>query len=410
MYARRLLGLFALCATSALQAQQLFDTSPGQSLHLLPTDGAILSASGNRNDLDCRVEPLEPRLDFDLKYRAGYLVHLAAESVAPTGATLRVLFRIYALDDPTAEPVYFQQRMEFASRDVDDSGTAVFPGLYFLGPGRYKIDWLMRNLEGRVCSSHWRTRAPTPGHSGRLAAAARKNWIAPFRLNTFAEEPPVARVGGDERPRHVSLLLNLAPLNRDQFKLTTYELESLMAMLRSLHREPSIGLFSLAVFSAIDRQVVYSAEQHTRLDFAALGAAIEALQPGLVDIEALADPDGEWRFLADVLRAALESERERPDALVILGHKIGREARIPEGMLNLAGSGAPLFQFVFDRNPQSYPWEGAIENALKPLGLIVRDITRPVDYSRALEDLLQVLAGEALPSSSEPPAQAFGEQ
>ena len=85
MHARRVLGLFALCATPALQAQQLFDTSPGQPLNLLPTDGAILSASGNRNDLDCRVEPLEPRLDFDLKYRAGYLVHLAAESVAAHG-------------------------------------------------------------------------------------------------------------------------------------------------------------------------------------------------------------------------------------------------------------------------------------------------------------------------------------
>ena len=235
------------------------------------------------------------------------------------------------------EPVYLQQNLDLPSRNVDDSGTAVFPGFYILGPGRYKIDWLMRNPEGRVCSSHWQTRAPTPGHTGRLAAAAMRNWIAPYRQNTFAEEPPVERGGGEERPLHVSLVVNLAPLEREQFKLSVYELESIMAMLRSLHREPSIGLFNLTAFSAIDGQVVYSAERHTRLDFAALGEAIEAMQPGLVDIEALADPDREWRFLAEVLNTALEAEHERPDAVVFLGPKIGRETRIPEGMVDVCG-------------------------------------------------------------------------
>lgn len=410
MPACRLLGLLALCATTVVQAQQLFDASPGQQLHLYPADAAILSGGSNRNDLDCRVEPLEPRLDFDLKYRAGYLVHLAAEAIAPSGTSLRVLFRVYPLDAPNADPVYFQQRLRFPSRNVEDTGTAQFRGLYFLGPGRYQVDWLMRNSQGHVCSAHWQMRAPTPGHTGRLAAAARTNWIASFRQDTFAEEPPVLRRGIGERLTHVWLLVNLAPLNRERFKLSDYELESIMAMLRSLHREPSVGLFSLTAFSAIDRQVVYSAKRHTRLDFGALGEAIDAMAPGLVDVQALADPDGEWRFLADMLQTAIEAEGERPDAVVFLGPKIGREGRIPDGMLDLAVSSVPLFQFLFDRNPQSYPWEGAIESALKPLGLIVRNIIRPQDFGNALEDLLHVLEGDALPEPSEPTSHASGTQ
>lgn len=384
-----LLALVALVA-APLGSQQLFDTAPGRALHFHSSDTAILSGSSNRRDIDCRVEPLRPRLGFDLKYTAGYAVHVPADAVEQDGDHLRVLFRI---SPSGGESVHFRQEFPISARSATGGGTASFPARYVLGPGRYKVDWLMRNRRGNVCSAHWETRAPTPGHTGRLAAAATANLIAPYRAEVFVAEPPVVRADDAASGRHISILLNLAPRDRERFKLTDYELESVIGMLRSLHREPDIGVFSLTAFTGIDRQVVYASERRTRLDFEALGAAVRAMEPGVVSADALADPDGESAFLAQVLNDALSPAGGLPDAVVLLGPKVDRETRLPAELLDLPAEPPPLFQLSFTTNPRSYPWPGAIEAALRPHGLKAYSVTLPQEFSRALEDMLPAVAG-----------------
>lgn len=408
MAARILLVLLNLSAASPLTPQSLFDGEPGQPPRIQSSDRAILAASGNRNDIACRVEPLTPHLDFELKYQAGYLVHIPAEAVPPSGDRFRVLFRIRPLEAPQAEPVYFRQSFAVPPLEETADGVAVFPGRYVLGPGQYAIDWLMRNQQGRVCSAHWRARAAPPSQTGEIAIAPTANLIAPFRPTVFADEPPVVR-GDAASLLHVSVLVNLAPLDRARFRISEYELESIVAMLRSLHREPRLGLFSLTAFSAHDRQVVYSAQRSSRLDFAALGEAIESMSTGIVSLADLADPESEPRFLARVLNEALGPRPDPPDAVIVLGPKIDRETRVPEESLDF-GRPPPLFQFVLDRNPHSYPWDGSFETALKQHGLTVYNITRPQEYSRSLEDLMRRLAPpepvQGLPEELPGPARA----
>lgn len=384
-----LLALVAL-ATAPLFCQQLFDSAPGRPLHFHSSDTAILSGSTNRRDIDCRVEPLRPRLGFDLKYTAGYAVHVPSEAVEEDGDHLRVLFRI---SPSGGEPVHFRQDFPIPSRSPTGEGTASFPARYVLGPGRYKVDWLMRNRRGNVCSAHWETRAPTPGHTGRLAAAATANLIAPYREEVFVAEPPVVRADDAASGRHISILLNLAPRDRERFKLNDYELESVIGMLRSLHREPDIGIFSLTAFTGIDRQVVYASERQTRLDFEALGAAVREMEPGVVSAESLADPDGESAFLAQVLNDVVRSAGILPDAVILLGPKVDREIRLPAELLDLPAETPPLFQLSFTTNPRSYPWPGAIEAALRPHGLKAYSVTLPHEFSRALEDMLPAIVG-----------------
>ena len=383
-------------------AQQLFDAAPGSPLRFHPSDSAILSSDDDRTDLECRVEPQRPRLGFDLKYTAGYVVHVPAEGVSQSGEHLRVLFRIRPVEPEGAEPVYFRHSFTVAPDAAEGGGTAAFAGRFVLGPGRYEIDWLMRNLQGRVCSAHWRTRAPTPGYTGRLATAAPANLIAPYRNDTFDDEPPIVRSEGRDAGRHLSLLVNLAPLERTQFRLSEYEIASIMGMLRSLHREPSVSLFSLVAFHPYDRHIAYSALRQTRLDFATVGEAIRSMPAGVVGVDALQDEDGDREFLAEVLNKALGPAPGRLDAVIFLGPKVDREARLPEGAIEVGAAPAPVFQVAFNRNPRSYPWPGAIEAALRPLGLRQYPVTRPQDFSRALEGLLAALAGEDLQASSAP--------
>ena len=390
--------LIAVCALPAawlLHAQQLVDAPPGQQVRFHATDSAVLAGSENRDDLDCRVEPLQPRLNFDLKYTAGYVVHLPAEAVVSSGESLRVLFRVQPNADEPSNPVYFRQTFDLAPGSSEGGGTALFQGRFFVGPGRYSVDWLMRNLQGRVCSSHWKLRAPKPGYEGRMAASAPPNLVAPYREDTFDEEPPVARSAGPSAGLHVRLLLNLAPLERNRFKLSEYEIDSIVGMLRSLHREPSLGMFSLTAFNPYDRQIVYSAERHTKLDFPAIGRAIETMEVGTVDVAELADSEGEQLFLAEVINKALAPEDDPPDAVVVLGPKVDREGRIPEEMLLVERASSPLFRIAFNVNPRSYPWPGALEMALQPFRLTVYGVTRPQDYTRAVASMLGVIEQNA---------------
>lgn len=392
------LVLIASVFAGASAAQQLFDSSPGSDLHFHPSDHAILSGDTNRSDLGCRVEPLKPRLGFDLKYTAGFVVRVPAEAVAPSGDALRAIFRVKALESES-DPVYFQQVFSVPADSADPGSRAVFPARYVLGPGNYKVDWLMRNRRGTVCSAHWVARAPSPGHTGRLAAAAAANLIAPYREDIFTNEPPVPRADGAGGGLHVSVLLNLAPLDRTKFRLSSYELESIVGMLRSLYREPRIGLFSLRAFNAIDRKLVHASQRQSQLDFEALGAAIDSMQAGVIEASELEKEEGESAFLADLLNETL-GDPNLPDAVIALGPKVDREARIPQDLLYFGADAGRLFQIAFQPTPQSYPWPGAIESALRPYGLMVYGVTLPQDFTRALEEVLELIAdGEPIDNS-----------
>lgn len=392
--------LLAVATACGLHAQELFDASPGSSLRFHPSDSAVLANDRNRADFECRVEPQSPRLGFDLKFTAGYVVQVPARTVASAGDSLRILFRVKPTDPIGAPAVYFRQSFDIPHVSAG-GGTASFPGRFTVGPGHYEIDWLMRNRQGRVCSAHWTATAQMPSRTAALAAAAPKNLIRPYREDTFEDEPPVARATQASGGLHVALLVNIAPLDRNQFKLNSHEIESLVTMLRTLHREPSLGRFSLTAFHAYDRQLVYSVERQTRLDFAALGEAIESTPAGVVGVDALADEDGDQKFLSSLLNTAFDSSVERPDAIVIMGPKVDRDAAISPESLDITAQPGVIFQFSYNRNPHSYPWPGAIESALRPYGLVHSNVTRPQDYSRALAGFLDAMTASPADARAE---------
>lgn len=395
MTPRQALLAGALLWTAGLPGQALFDAAPGMPLLFHPSDAAVLSATDNRKDLDCRIEALRPRLGFDLRYTAGYAVKVPASSVSPAGERLRVLFRVRPAEPDGAEPVYFQQSLDVPAQTLDSegSGSAWFQGRYFLGPGRYRVDWLMRNAQGHVCSAHWRTEAPRPRFGDRPAAAAEPYLIAPFRQDTFDEEPPVVRSAGAEAGLHVRLLLNLAPLDRSRMQLNAYEMGSLIGMLRSLHREPDLSLFSLTAFHAYDRRIVYSTDRTASIDFPDLGRAVGDSPSGVVDVAELADTDGDQEFMTHLLTEFLAEGPDPPDALVVLGPKVDRDAIIERRLSASAAQTGGLFRFAFNRSPRSYPWPGALEAALAPYGAAVFSITSPQDFMRAVAALLDSVQG-----------------
>jgi len=360
-------------------------------LRILATDLAILSGAENRDDLPCQVMPLDPRLRFDLQYQAGYRVTLPLKALAGSGNSLRVLIRIEPLDGKS-EPAFFTDRFDVPAIEEDSTGEAALPGSYMLGPGEYKIDWLMRDRAEKVCSSHWTIETNALEDFEELASVGRPYTVAPKEQEVFLEEPPIqkASTGG----RYVKLIVNFTPSDPADVRMEPYELQNLVAMLRAISREPQIGSFSLVAFNMQEERVIFEEHDVSRINFPALGDAVESIEGGQIDLAQLQDEESDTRFLSELIQEHLGPQERRPDAVIFVGPKLMLERKISGKLLAQAGAvNSPVFYFVYNSNPRSNPWKDTISTVLKAYKGLEYTITLPKDLGKAMSDMLFRLAG-----------------
>ena len=132
------LGLSLPCAAQTLMRSSL----GGVQVHIINSDMAVLRSGKIRDDLPCQVVPLPPKLGFDLQFLAGYRVSIPLKALAGSGDSLRMLFRILPLDGGNRYS-YFLDRYNVPAIEPGAEGEAVLAGQYVLGPGRYRVEWLM---------------------------------------------------------------------------------------------------------------------------------------------------------------------------------------------------------------------------------------------------------------------------
>ena len=152
--------------------------------------------------------------------------------------------------------------------------------------------------------------------------------IQPATFEQFKNEPPVQRVN-DERPLNVKVLVNFAPQNSLSAALQPIDTSALVSILRTIVRDPHIGKFSLVAFNMQEQRVLYRQDRADAIDFPALGAAINTLNLGTVDLKQLGDKHGDTEFLTDLVRKEVVSPQNHPDALIFAGPKVLMDENLP---------------------------------------------------------------------------------
>ena len=393
----------ALVCVSLGPAQTLIQPSlENGAIRILGIDRAILASPDKRDDLPCTVTPAKARLGFDLQFTAGYLTNVSLHAIAGNGNGLRVLFRIKPLDGKNRE-FYFWDRYNVPPIKPDAEGEASIPGRYKLGPGKYQIDWLMRDQAERVCSAHWKVETSIPGLIEQRAATRDPFTVGPNEVEMFLEEPPVRRTR-DPKPLHVKLLVNFTPTDPRDLRLRPYDVQNLVSILRAISREPLIGSFSLVAFNMQQERVIFEQRNAHRIDFPKLGETVEAIEGGMVDFAQLADEQSASRFLTDFFTKEMREPDQgpRPDAVIILGPKLMLEKKISKQvLLENPQVNSPVFYLIYNTDPYVYPWRDAISNVLKIYKGLEYTISLPKDFGRAMKDMLERVSGR------EPPARAF---
>jgi hypothetical protein len=377
--------LLLMCAS--LPAQTIIQGSgPGATVRIFNTDAAVLESQDVRKDLPCTVTPVKPALGFDLKYHAGYEVSLPLRDLAGTENALTMLFRLTP-ENRKEDPVYFTQKYTVPTIEDGAKGDAYLQGTFDVGEGKYHVDWLMRDRSERVCSFFWDVDAALPNRDSQLALEIAPGTIQATDKEPFREEPPVARTDHDG-PLNVKVMVNFAPQNSHSATLQPLDVNALVSILRSIAREPRIGKFSVVAFNMQEQRVIYRQENTSRIDFPALGDALNSLNLGTVDLKRLSQKNGETDFLANLITDEMKA-KDQPDAVIFASPKVMLDANIPQDSLKqLADVDYPVFYMNYNLNPQANPWRDAIGNAVKKLKGFEYTISRPRDLGNAWSEII----------------------
>ena len=285
---------------------------PNGHVNIFNTDLAVLEAGEIRKDLACTVTPSKPVLGFDLRFHSGYDVNVPLRELAGSENSLNILFRVTPQNHPD-RPIYFAQHIRVPKLEDDAKGDAFLQGGFDLGEGNYHVDWLMRDRSERVCSFSWDSEAALATKDRSINLAIGPGEIQRTDREQFKEEPPVQRVS-NEPPLNVKVLVNFAPQDSSSAALQPVDTSALVSILRSISREPRIRKVIIPfAFNMQEERVVYRQEGADRIDFPALGEAINSRQSsGTVDLKRLGEKHGDTDFLASLVRREVRSSNQPP--------------------------------------------------------------------------------------------------
>jgi len=396
---RRAVARVFICSLLPVTAwSQALLAGVGGRVQLNNSDLAVLETQEVRKDLVCTVEPVKPTLGFDLRFHGGYDISLPLRDVAGNENLLSILVRVTP-DRRKDDPIYFTQHINVPKLPEDAKGDAVLGGLFDLGEGKYHIDLLMKDRSERVCSFYWDAEALLADRDREIQPAIAAGAVERAEYEQFNEEPPVERAPG--KPLNIKVLVNFAPQNSSLSSLRPIDTLALVTVLRRLSREPQFGKFSVVAFNVQEQRVLYRQASAERIDFPALGRAIQSVEPGKVDLKQLSQKHGEVSFLADLIKK--EIANDHPDAVIFAGPKVLLDDSVPEEELKPLASDVtyPVFYMNYNLNPQAVPWKDAIEKAIRNFRGTEFSISRPRDLWFAVAEVVSRIvksnqAGNAL--------------
>lgn len=366
-------------------APQTMLAGVGKTLHLVNEDMAILESQIPRKDLPCEVKPADPTLGFDLRFHTGYNIAIPLKELAGDGNQLKMLFRVTPAANPDF-PVYFQDSVDVPSIEENAGGQSAVVGHFDLGEGKYHVDFLVRDREDRICAYFWDSTAELPSRDRDLKLAITANAVELTKSNHFEADPPIQR--GAPPLLNVKVLVNFAPQNQNASALQPEDTLALVTMMRRITQSPRVGKFSVVAFNIQEQRVLYRQVSADRIDFPALGKAIEKVSPGLLDAKLLANKRGEVEFLTDLVRTETDGV-DRPDALIFAGPKYMVAEGSPENELKAIESvGYPVFYLNYNVSPQTIPWRDSVGRVVRVFGGKEYTITRPRDMFFAVTEMV----------------------
>jgi hypothetical protein len=379
------LGLLSLGIPSRAQVV----LSPSE----VPIVNQIIDSRAKENSLKCDVRTWPPFLDFNFRLQAGMALSVSLGEFAlgeQPIAYVRVIPR-------GGSPVIFRAPLELPSVPPNMRG-AVEPkdlrkiqfttsGALNIGEGRYSVEFLLLNQEGRSCYKRW-----------NLKTGTYSDKAVPLALSPGSVEPLVPDSWDgklDANGVRLSVLLDAAPIHQYAAQLYAWDRALLLQALASLLKQLPCQSVQLVAFNLEEQREVFRQEKFDAEGFAKLATALKQLELATVPYQALVR-GSESKFL---LRLAEEqtSAKDPSDAVVFLGPLMSVDQ---EPLMQLRQPESPRF-FYLEFHGVGTHFPDSIEHLTKELHGSVFRISSANDLAAAIQRMLAqvepVQKGDRLP-------------
>jgi hypothetical protein len=212
--------------------------------------------AASANTMKCTVQPLITKLNFSLRYDAGYTVQFPKGELNGDGHNLDFALRVTPL---SSTAFFLAGRAAFPP-----TAPREFAGRFRIDAGSYRIESLASDETGRVCRAEWKLEV--------------KPSIAPVRLQSKGR---------------ISILLNATPANGRMVTLSPGDIDMLTGALSALTRNLSASSVRLVLFNLELKREFLRLDNFNRADFRGVRAALSAIQLATVnyrDAEHAIDP------------------------------------------------------------------------------------------------------------------------
>jgi hypothetical protein len=364
---------------SALEASGQLVANPNR----LPERWKSFEKPAAENRLKCRIEPIQPRLNYGFRFQAGYGIELPLRQYASRALSAAVVIRVTP-EAEEREPVWLVARVRIP-RVPNTKATAEFGGAYLIGEGKYRVDMQLIDDQNRICVRSWNMRAKLSDDVREVRPGMPAGAVDDISLRRWSRQPEAGAY-------NVSVLVHAAAMMPTRVRLRRYDRMLLMSALVSMLERLPLRNVRLTIFSMDRQEEVYHVDELSGESFRRAVDALNALELGLVDYSTLKNRGGETDLVAAMINREFAA-KDRPDAVVVLGPLARWTRRVEEESLPDALRAAPIYYV------QLRPWRmmsglqpDTITRLVRKLGGRTKAVYSPEDFAEAIRELERLLA------------------
>jgi len=337
-----------------------------------------------KNTVPCDVLTYPPHLSFDFRFQAGYSLYLPLKHYSGSGDSIRVVTRVTP-QGPSAPPVYLTQTLDLPDVPRKNRAEIQLAGGYFVGEGKYALDLLMLDNDGRVCRKHWQAEAKRSGGSREIQLQIAPGAVVPFTFAAWKAMFDQDRKSSPH-PQKLTILFHVAPLFRRNMNLRNFDQEMLLGSLSSLLEQIPSTEVKLVAFNLDQQKELFRQENFDGSGWDQLLGAMDKLQLGTVSYDTLAHRAGH----VDLLKKLVDEElagTSHSKAVIFLGPAARQNDKLPLLSRREDATPAPLF-FYFEYKP--YWFRGSdvpdiLSHVTRSLAGHVFHIHSPTEFASAIK-------------------------
>jgi hypothetical protein len=336
-----------------------------------------------------------PTMDFAFRFDAGFIVRYPLRQFRGKKSVVDIITRV---TPEGGVPVFFGEDFKLPAipAEVDPGGTEIeCSGGFSVGEGRYQVAVLTVDELGRSYQKRWSISAVRSRAQQEVPEAVPAHTVRPIQL-----PPWDGKLEPDGTGIRLTVLLDVAPINPNVFKMHAWDRSFLMVSLGSLLQQTPCAAVRLIAFSLQQQREIFRQDHFDASGFLKLSQAIGDLELGTISAHTLQNRLG-WVDLLARLSNQEVIAQDPSDVVIFLGPATLLVRKVPQEMLKPRETTSPQFCYF-----EYYPYWRAgneladsIEHLTKARQGAVFKIHSPGELAQAIQKMLkQQKAGNEKPS------------